>query len=603
MLLKAEGVGKAFGPKEVLKDVHIQIELGDRIGLVGRNGAGKSTLIRILMGQLKPDVGTITLNTNRISYLSQFIDLDHSSSVDSAMHVLGEEEASLRRRASEIETIMASGGDPDTDWNALSLEYSQIQEELARLSPQNLKGKTLGLLEEFGLEHKTQGTLGEMSGGERTKVMLSRVLAKAERSDLIFLDEPTSHLDIGTVEWLEDQLLKLKGAVVVISHDRYFLDNVATRIIELENGKLTHYTGNYSLFMRKKALDQERLLQAHEKALREKERQERVAEELHARYKFKSYHKTREKMAERVEVPEPPTQGKDLQVRIYALGKSGKNVLAAKDLVVYRGKRKVLDKIDLELEKGDKLGIFGPNGSGKTTLLKALQSKVPYQGELYLSPGVRIGYYAQEHEMLEPDLTAEGQMKRTLGQQANEARAILARFLLTGKDVERPISTLSGGERARLALAMLLAQHKNLLILDEPTNYLDIPSKEAVESALREYTGSLMIVTHDRYLLDAVCTKVGELRGGKLIVFNGTYSEMKGRESFSQGIEEAEIYKAVASFKDWTSGTTYRPGDKVTIARSEMENFRWALETGKLKKMGGTELKKVRKTVTPDKDD
>ncbi|NLX48231.1 MAG: ABC-F family ATP-binding cassette domain-containing protein [Euryarchaeota archaeon] len=603
MLLKAEGMGKAFGPKEVLKDVDIQIELGDRIGLVGRNGAGKTTLIKLLMGRTKPDVGTLNLRTGKICYLSQFVEVDHSSSVDSAVGVLSEEEAPLRKRAAEIEAVMASGGDSDTDWNAISTEYAHIQEELVRLAPRQTKDKAMNILEEFGLEHKANGKMGELSGGERTKVMLSRALAQAEQSELIFLDEPTSHLDIETVEWLEDQLLKLKGAVVVISHDRYFLDNVATRIIELEGGKLTHYTGNYSVFMEKKALDRERQLIAHEKAMKEKERQERVADELHSKYKYKSYHKTREKMAQRVEVSEPPPDEKDLQVRIYALGKSGKNVITAKDLEVARGKRKVLDKLDLEVEKGDKLGIYGPNGSGKTTLLKALQSKLPYLGELYVSPGVKVGYYAQEHELLDQELTAEQQMKKALGQQAVEARAILARLLLTGKDVERPIGTLSGGERARLALAILLAQHKNLLILDEPSNYLDIPSKEAVEDALREYTGSLMIVTHDRYLLDSVCTKVGELKDGKLTVFNGTYSEMKGRQKFTQGIEEAVVYKAVSGFKDWVNGVTYKAGDKVTIARSEMENFRWAMENGKLKKVGGTELKKVRKIPPPADDD
>ena len=554
MLLRAEGIGKSFGPREVLKDVDLQIELGDRIGLVGRNGAGKTTLVKVLMGQLKPDVGKVELRTSKIAYLSQFVEVDRSSAVGSAVAVLSEEEAALRRRAEEIEATMTSGGGPETDWNALSAEYAHIHEELARLSSQRTDGKALDILEGLGLEDKAEGRMGDLSGGERAKVMLSRALAQAERAELVFMDEPTSHLDLETVEWLEDQLLKLKGAVMIISHDRYFLDNVATRIVELEDGRLTHYTGNYSVFMEKKALDRERLLQAHERALRERERQERIADELHVRYKFKSYHRTREKMAERVEVPEPPPEGKDLEVRIYALGKSGKNVLTAKGLEVFRGKRKVLDKVDLELEKGDRLGIFGPNGSGKTTLLKALQGRLPYQGELYVSPGVKIGYYAQEHELLEPELTAEEQMRKALGQQATEARAILARLLLTGKDVERPIATLSGGERARLALAILLAQHKNLLILDEPTNYLDIPSREAVEEALREYTGSLIVVTHDRYLLDAVCTKVGELRDGKLAVFNGTYSEMKGRQSFSQGIEEAEVYKAVSGFKDWRAG-------------------------------------------------
>jgi ATP-binding cassette subfamily F protein 3 len=601
MLLKAEGVGKAFGPKEVLKEVDLQIEMGDRIGLVGGNGAGKTTLIRILMGQLRPDLGSLSLRTSRICHLPQFVEVERGASVGSTVAVQ-EHEAPLRRRAEEIEAIMASGGDGDTDWNALSQEYSALQEEMAKLSARRTTDKAMDLLEEFGLEDKAGGKMGELSGGERTKVMLSKVLAQAERSDLIFLDEPTSHLDIETVEWLEDRLLKLKGAIIVISHDRYFLDNVATRIIELEGGRLTHYSGNYSTFMEKKALDRERSMLAHEKALREKERQERIAEDLHNRYRFKSYHKTREKMAERVEVPEPPVQERDLQVRIYALGKSGKNVINAKELEVRLGKRKVLDKVDLELEKGDKLGIFGPNGSGKTTLLKALQSKLPYLGELYVSPGVKIGYYAQEHDLLDPQLTAEQQMKGTLGQQASEARSILARLLLTGKDVERPIGTLSGGERARLALAMLLAQHKNLLVLDEPTNYLDIPSKEAVEEALREYTGSLIIVTHDRFLLDAVCTKVGELKEGRLRVYNGTYSEMKGRQKFTQGVEMAEVYRAVSGFKDWTNGVTYRAGDRVTIARSEMENFRWALETGKLKKVGGTELKKVSRTAPPAED-
>jgi ATP-binding cassette, subfamily F, member 3 len=603
MLLKAEGVGKAFGPKEVLKEVDLQIEMGDRIGLVGRNGAGKTTLLKLLMGQIKPDLGTLSLRTSKICYLSQFVDVDHSVSVDSTVGVVSEASPSLIKRAAEIEAIMASGGDADTDWNAISQEYASITDEIARHSSQQTKGKAMDILEGFGLEEKAHGNMGEMSGGERTKVMLSRTLALAGQSDLIFLDEPTSHLDIETVEWLEDQLLKLKGAVILISHDRYFLDNVATRIIELEDGRLTHYTGNYSVFMEKKALDRERQSQAHDKAVKEKERQERIAEELHVKYKFKSVHKTREKMAERVEVPDPPAEENDLQVRIYALGKSGKNVITAKDLEVARGKHKVLDKLDLELLKGDKLGIFGPNGSGKTTLMKAVQKKLPYLGELDISPGVKIGYYAQEHELLEQELTAEQQMKKTLGQQSAEARSILARLLLTGKDVERPISTLSGGERARLALAILLAQHKNLLILDEPSNYLDIPSKEAVEAALREYTGTMLLVTHDRYLLDAVCTKVGELRDGKLTVFNGTYSEMKGRQKFAQGIEVAEVYKAVSGFKDWSNGVTYKAGDKVIIAKCELENYKWALETGKLKKAGGTELKKVRKPPAEDEEE
>ncbi|HRR67086.1 MAG TPA: ATP-binding cassette domain-containing protein, partial [Methanomassiliicoccales archaeon] len=211
MLLRAEGIGKSFGPREVLKDVDLQIELGDRIGLVGRNGAGKTTLVKVLMGQLKPDVGKVELRTSKIAYLSQFVEVDRSSAVGSAVAVLSEEEAALRRRAEEIEATMTSGGGPETDWNALSAEYAHIHEELARLSSQRTDGKALDILEGLGLEDKAEGRMGDLSGGERAKVMLSRALAQAERAELVFMDEPTSHLDLETVEWLEDQLLKLKG--------------------------------------------------------------------------------------------------------------------------------------------------------------------------------------------------------------------------------------------------------------------------------------------------------------------------------------------------------------------------------------------------------
>jgi ATP-binding cassette subfamily F protein 3 len=293
---------------------------------------------------------------------------------------------------------------------------------------------------------------------------------------------------------------------------------------------------------------------------------------------------------------ESPPEQKDMKIRIQAAFKSGKNFVVAKQLSVKRGDRKVLDGIDLELVIGDKLGIFGPNGAGKTTLLKTITKELRHEGELWVSPGAKIGYFAQGHDGLDSGLTAEQQMLQALGEDERlKARNLLARFQLTDEQVLTPISKLSGGERARIALAMLMGEQRNLLLLDEPTNYLDVQSRDAIESALREYPGAMILVTHDRYLLDSVCNQVGELKDGKLKVFKGTYSEMKGTIGPAEVITEAQVYRVLVGFTDWTSRRKLKPGDKISIAASEIENYRWALDSEKLQKVGGKELKRVKR--------
>jgi ATP-binding cassette subfamily F protein 3 len=335
---------------------------------------------------------------------------------------------------------------------------------------------------------------------------------------------------------------------------------------------------------------------ASQKNQAERERQLKIAEEQHIRLKFASTHKTRLKMVDRMEQVEAPPEQKDIRIRIQTAHKSGKNFVVAKHLSVNRGEKKVLDAIDLELVIGDKLGVFGPNGAGKTTLLKALMRELRHEGELWISPGAKIGYFAQGHDGLDSDLTAEKQMLQALGEDERlKARNLLARFQLTDEQVLTPISKLSGGERARVALAMLIAEQRNLLLLDEPTNYLDVQSRDAVEAALRGYPGALIMVTHDRYLLDAVCNQVGELKDGKLRLFKGTYSEMKGSLRSAEMITEAQVFRVIVGFTDWMTKTKLKPGDKISIAPSEMENYRWALETDKLQKVGGKELKRVKR--------
>ena len=594
MLIRAEGVAKSFGPNQVLKSIKLQINRGDRIALIGINGSGKSTLLQILTGKIKPDMGELIIKTDKVGYLPQMPAFNGDETVLEAIKGASIT-SSLSQRIEELENMMSSGvPENGLTWDDIAEEYGKLRGQMDRFSG-DLNSKERDILNRMGIDHEMLlKKTAQLSGGETTKVMLAKVLLRAEDFDLIILDEPTSHLDISAVEWLEDFLLKLDCTQIVVSHDRYFLDNVMTKVIELERGNLRAYSGNYSSFTEKKALDVERQWKESEKNRIERERQERVMEDLHRREWFGTTHKTRQKMIDRMGQTERPYKDKEIMIDIGVSGKSGKNMIMAKDLQVRRGRNEVLRGLELSLETGDKLGIFGPNGSGKTTLIKAILEELSYKGEMWIAPGARIGYYAQGHDMLNNTMTPEEQLMNIMGEEERlTVRRLLAKLLITGEQVERPIGTLSGGERARVALAVLIADRRNLLIMDEPTNYLDIPAKHSVESALSEYPGTLLIVTHDRYLMDAVCNKVGLLREGKLDVHLGNYSSLKGRSIQSTKVEEALLYRVASPFTEWKSRRKYQPGERIAIAQSEMEIFRWALETGKLKRIPGKEMKRV----------
>ena len=593
MLIRAEAVSKSFGPRDVLKNISITINENDRIGLVGPNGAGKTTLLKMLMGEVRPDSGDIDIRTNGIVYLSQFPPFDDGTTVS---EVLREEAPKTEeaQRIEELEAIMASGVLPEgMDWNDLSMEYARLHEELV-MEDKSGAERALDHLKQFGIDDRVEGKVSELSGGERAKVHLSKILAQAERANLLILDEPTNHLDIDAVEWLEDYLLGFQGAVIIVSHDRYFLDRTVTQIYELENGRGRQYGGNYSQYVDKKALEMERERKEYEKNLRERERQARIADEQHRSFWFASTHKTRLKMLERMEVKEAPNKKKDLTIDISTASKAGRNMVIARKLRVVRGGRPIFEDLELDIDNGDKLGLFGPNGAGKTTLIKALLGELPARGDLWVAPGAKIGYFAQGHDLMDPNLSALEQINKSLeGDARARARSYLYRFYLTQEDAERPISTLSGGERARVGLSLLLAADLNFLVLDEPTNYLDIMAKHAVEMSLADYEGTFLIVTHDRYLLDSVCSKVAEMRDGKLTVFNGSYSQFKGRRPGREAVEEAEIYKVISRFTDWTTRTKYSAGDRILIAPSEKADYQWALDTGKLRRIPGMERKIV----------
>lgn len=592
MLLRAESVTKSFGPVRVLTKADLQINEGDSIGLIGVNGAGKSTLMKILLGYEKPDTGELIRNTERIGYLAQFAE---ASAEFTVADVLGRPYGHIehiRRRMDELDALMAEGG--DIDWNATTTEYAALEAEISRSNLDDVK-KQIQSLKKVGLsEDMMHRTMDSLSGGERTKVMLSRILIQAEDCDLLFLDEPTSHLDIDTVEWLEDFILDSHCSLVVISHDRYFLDKVTTRVSEISNGKTREYKGNYSAFIAKKMMELDRMEKEYRKYASQKRRQEEIADEMHRDQWFLTVHKTRQKMIDRMEEKETPEETKEITVRIQSAHKAGKNMITSKNLSVRRGGETIISGVNLDVHKGDKIGIFGANGQGKSTLLKAIIGEIPSEGELWVAPGAKIGYFSQNHEHLILSFTAEEQILQVIGKdRRSEARNLLARMLLTGDQVDRPMKTLSGGERARVALTLMLLEETNLLVLDEPTNYLDIPACHAVEEALNEYDGTIIAVTHDRYFLDTVCTKMIEIKDGCATMFSGTYSEMKGRPNTTEIVLDADEYRVVSVFTNWTTGKKYSKGDRILITPPEMKSYEWAVAQEKIKKTGGRQRKKV----------
>lgn len=592
MLFKAQSIVKSFGPLKVLKDANLQINEGDSIGLIGINGAGKSTFLKILLGMEKPDTGELIVNTNRIGYLEQFAE---SSPDVTVRDVLGRPYGhieNIRKRMREIEEQMASG--EDVDWNSIASEYSQLEKDLAQNDMKDEKN-LFSALAKVGLsEDMMDRSMDSLSGGERTKVMLSRVLVQADECDILIMDEPTSHLDIDTVEWLEDYLLKTHCSVLVISHDRYFLDKIATRMVEIDHGATREYKGNYSDFITKKMLDLDRMEKEYRKYASQKRKQEEIAEKLHKDQWYLTTHKTRQKLIKKMEEKEKPETNKDITVRIQAAPKSGKNMILTKDLSVELGGKMILEHVNLDINKGDKIGIFGANGEGKSTLIKAILGEVPSGGELWLAPGAMVGYYSQHHEGLDLRLTAEEQLLLVIGKdRRGDARQILARMLLTGEDVEKPMSSLSGGQRARVAMCMMLLEQTNLLVLDEPTNYLDIPAKHAVEEALTEYDGTILVVTHDRYFLDTVCNRTIEVKNGKAVMRPGTYSESKGKPNVREVVMDADEYRVMSPFTNWVLGRKFGKGERVLITPNEVASYQWALDQGKLKKTGGRQRKKV----------
>jgi len=533
-IVSAIQVGKSFGAERIFAGVNFQINEQDRIGLIGPNGAGKSTLLNILAGREEPDEGSVALaRYTRIGYLTQITDFHPENSLREEMLTVVAEVRRWERELGELALELATpAAQNDTVLHEELLNrYDELQTRFEHMGGYTYENRIDQVLDGLGFTRDQQeAPVMYLSGGQQTRASLAKLLL--QEPDLLLLDEPTNHLDLAALEWLETYLSSWRGAMVVVAHDRYFLDKVVARTIELAFGRIEEYPGNYTKYLH---LREERM----ERRTREYEAQQaHIAhtEEFIRRYKAGQRSREargRQKLLDRLERVERPQDFPEMHFEFNAVFESGQVVLSTQKLVVgyppaeHQSEPSVLvHVVDLELLRGDRVGLLGPNGAGKTTLLRTIIGEIaPISGQVYPGHNVRIGYYSQVHSGLNPGRTIVDEIRQMSALSEDAARSFLARFLFTGDDVFKPVGALSGGERSRVALAKLTLQGSNFLVLDEPTNHLDLQSRQFLEEILSEFEGTLLFVSHDRYFIDSLATKVWVIEDGVLIPYMGNYSE------------------------------------------------------------------------------
>ena len=526
MILTCSHVSKAFGTDVIIEDISFHIEDQEKAAIVGINGAGKSTLLKVIVGELAADEGSVVLSKGKtMGYLAQHQDLtSHKTIFEELLEVkrdvlLMEE----RIRTLEVEMKHAEG----KELEEMLSTYTRLSHEFELAGGYACQSEVTGVLKGLGFaEEDFTKQIHTLSGGQKTRVSLGKLLLS--KPDIILLDEPTNHLDMESIAWLETYLLNYKGAVIIVAHDRYFLDRVAGKIIELDNGHGTVFLGNYSAYSEKKAMLRDAQLKAYLNQQQEIRHQEEVIAKLKSFNREKSIKRaeSREKMLSKIEVLDKPVEVNDeMHIRLEPNITSGNDVLTVRNLGKSFGSNHLFSHVDMDIKRGERVAVIGNNGTGKTTLLKIINDMLPADsGEIVLGSKVHIGYYDQEHQVLHMEKTLFDELQDTYPDMNNtKIRNVLAAFLFTGDDVFKRIGDLSGGERGRVSLAKLMLSNANFLILDEPTNHLDITSKEILEQALNQYTGTVLYVSHDRYFINKTATRILELTGETFINYIGNY--------------------------------------------------------------------------------
>ncbi len=527
--LQVTGLTKSFGINEVLKNITFSLQAGDRAGIVGVNGCGKTTLMRILAEMDSADNGSISMAKGlRSGYLAQQDTLQESGTIWEELSSVFEPVFRMEDRLRKLEAEIAIYHEDSQQFESLSNQYDRLMASFEDAGGYSWKSQITGVLNGLGFKPEQYDyPLSTLSGGERTRFTLARLLLL--KPDLLMLDEPTNHLDMDTLNWLENYLTSYRGTVLVISHDRYFLDHVCNSIIEIVSGQSEQYRGNYTSFMRQRMERLETRLRAYELQQKEIERQEAIIARFRMFNREKSIRaaESREKALDRMERLEKPVEDKAIRFRFEAKRRTGEDVLMLENLAKSFEHKTLFSNLNLHVRAGEHIAVIGPNGIGKTTLIRMLLGEVsPDTGQISFGANVDIGYYDQHQSTLDPDKSVLDEVwDRFPAMEQSDVRGALGMFLFTGDDVYQPIRTLSGGERGRVALTILMLRHDNLLLLDEPTNHLDMDSREVLENALSDFSGTIITVSHDRYFINRIADRIIEMQPNGITMYLGNYDE------------------------------------------------------------------------------
>ena len=596
MILSCQGISKSFGEKVILEDASFHIEEREKAALIGNNGAGKTTLLRIIMEEIHADAGQVVLaKDKRIGYLAQYQDVQGHLSVceellSTKQYIIDMEE---RLRAMEVQMKNASGEELDRLMNS----YTRLTHEFELENGYAYKSELMGVLNGLGFtEEDFTKQVATLSGGQKTRVALGKLLIS--KPDILLLDEPTNHLDMESIAWLETYLLNYPGAVFIVSHDRYFLDKVVTKVIEIDAGQVRMYAGNYSAYAEKKAQLRDAQYKAYLNQQREIKHQEAVIVKLKSFNREKSIKRaeSREKMLNKIQrVDKPIEVQSQMRLSLEPRVVSGNDVLTVEDLAKSFPQQKLFSNISFQIKRGERVALIGNNGTGKTTMLKILNGLLDADaGSFSLGAKVQIGYYDQEHHVLHAEKTIFEEISDTYPTLTEtQIRNMLAAFLFTGDDVFKVISSLSGGERGRVSLAKLMLSEANFLILDEPTNHLDIASKEILEEALNSYTGTVLYVSHDRYFINQTATRILDLTNQSVVNYIGDYDYYLEKKE-----ELTEKYAPTAQEATEEAKEETPSEGKLTWQQQKEEQARKRKQENELKKVE----KRIEELETRDKE-